>query len=229
MVAFTGIAFGGPEPVASGKEMKEVATEAPPPCDWSGFYMGADLGGQFGHSEDQEAGNGEPWGYHESGFAGSGVVGYNWQWHWLVLGPEIDLGYMNLDGSKDLHPFVGGQSSGDFFATFRGRIGIALNKCLIYGTGGGIAVNYYVHAYDPQDRTIFDADHQDLTWGYTVGGGIERRLNCRWSIKAEYLYFSLGRERLTGPVVYQGQPLGPDSFSGETTGHIVRAGLNFHF
>jgi len=228
MVASAGLAFAGPEPLPGGKEMKEVATQAPPPCDWSGFYMGADLGGQFGHSEDHEAG-GSAFGYHESGFAGSGVAGYNWQWHCLVLGPEIDLGYMNLDGSGSPADFIKGESSSDFFATFRDRIGIALNKWLIYGTGGAIGVNYYVHVFDPQDRTIFDADHQDLNWGYTVCGGTERKINCRWSIKAEYLYFSLGHENLTGQVVFQGQNLGPDSFGGETTGHIVRAGLNFHF
>ncbi len=228
MFAFTTVAFAGPEPVPSGKDMKEVAPHVPPTCDWSGFYTGANLGGQFGHSEDHEVG-GIAYGYHEAGFSGSGLAGYNWQWHYLVFGPEIELGYMNLDGSGSRVDFEKGESSSDFFATFRGRVGVALDKWLIYGTGGGIALNYYVHVFDPQDRTIFDADHQDFNWGYTVGGGIERKINCRWSIKAEYLYFSLDRENLSGPVVFQGQNLGPDRIGGDTTGHMVRAGLNFHF
>ncbi len=34
------------------------------------------------------------------GVIAGGQIGYNYQWNWLVLGIEGDLGYMNTDGSR---------------------------------------------------------------------------------------------------------------------------------
>lgn len=238
-------AFAGPESLpADGKEMKEVAPAPLPECDWTGFYLGLNAGGQFGHSENKETDFGAPWGYSESGFAGGGQVGYNYQWRWLVIGPEIDLGYMNLDGNGTYHdePDVLGKSDSDFFVTFRGRAGVALDKWLVYATGGAIGVNYDTRVLDPIDRSVFDSHAQGFAWGYTVGGGIERKLNCRWSIKVEYLYFALDAQDFSGEVNeptaairnFSPREAPPpstfiDNFNGETAGHILRAGLNFHF
>src|SRR2546428_2448688 len=101
-------ALAGPE--ASGKEMKQVAPAPLPECNWTGFYIGLHVGGQFGHAEDVDVDRyqfnsrssgslNREWGYDQSGVVAGGQVGYNYQWNWLVLGPEIDLGYMNLEGS----------------------------------------------------------------------------------------------------------------------------------
>src|SRR5437588_1686076 len=99
-------AFAGPESF-SGKEMKQVAPAPVPECNWTGFYIGINVGGQFGHSEDRDLDDywnpDKEWGYSESGFVAGGQVGYNFQWNWLVLGVEADGGYMNLDG-RGLEP-----------------------------------------------------------------------------------------------------------------------------
>jgi hypothetical protein len=110
------------------KETKSVAPVPAAQCVWQGFYLGLHAGGEFGHSENLDHNynvglNGippdKPWGYGESGFVGGGQLGYNWQWQWLGLGPEIDLGYMNLNGSglepgffQDTH----GETESDFYA-----------------------------------------------------------------------------------------------------------------
>ena len=239
--------FAGPEPLPSGKEMKEVAP-VPPPCNWQGFYVGINAGGQFGHSENTtldgyNSFDGESWGYSESGFIGGGQVGYNYQWRWLVVGPEFDAGYMNLHGSGtqpaapegDTH----GESDSDFFTTFRGRIGISIcpqSPWLIYATGGAIGIHYTTRVIDDiadSDPTnaLLDGRTTDFDWGYTVGGGIEKMLGCHWSIKLEYLYYSIDDQSFTGHGAGVFNHTGPftSDFSGETTGHIVRAGLNFRF
>ena len=83
-------ALGGPEPLPSGKEMKEVAPAPPPECNWTGFYVGIHAGGQWGHSEDVDEDGYinfpevTHWGYDESGAIAGGQVGYNHQFHWLV-------------------------------------------------------------------------------------------------------------------------------------------------
>ena len=183
------------------------------------------------------------WDYDESGFVGGGQIGYNWQWHWLVLGVESDFGYMNLDGSGeiDLKGNVLGESDSDFYATFRGRIGVAAGcNWLFYATGGGIGVNYDTRQVYEPDPAFLDGRKQEFDWGYTVGAGIERRIGCHWSIKIEYLYFNLGEQSFDFTPELAGNSIiganapsqkGPPTshLGGDTDGHIVRAGLNFHF
>src|SRR4029077_6385832 len=94
-VAWALPAFGGPEPLPSGKEMKEVAPAPAPECEWCGFYLGLHAGGQFGHSETNDLDHyyffaHHHFGYSESGFNGGGQVGYNFQFGRIVLGPEFD-------------------------------------------------------------------------------------------------------------------------------------------
>jgi outer membrane immunogenic protein len=240
--------FAGPESLPGGKEMKQVAPAPLPELTWTGLYVGLHAGGQFGHSETNDLDDyyffaHHHFGYRESGFNGGGQIGYNFQLGRIVVGPEFDIGYMNLDGTGDeriRHEAFGiahGSSDSDFYTTFRGRVGYALGAdqgWLFYATGGAIGVNYYTHYLAIEQNIVLcgvDARKTDLDWGYTVGGGIERRLGRHWSIKVEYLYFSLGEQSFSGREFAQnmGTTLDVYRFEGETMGHIVRAGLNFHF
>src|SRR5207247_8676825 len=78
----------GPEPLPSGKEMKQVAPAPVPECNWTGSYIGVNVGGQWGRSEDRSidgyvAGvDNVVWGYDESGVVGGDQVGYHFQWNW---------------------------------------------------------------------------------------------------------------------------------------------------
>ena len=242
-------AAAGPEALPSGKEMKEVAPAPVPECDWTGFYLGLNLGGQFGHAEDKDIdgyrdgsrSEDRPWGYSESGVVGGGQVGYNHQWRWIVLGIELDGGYMNMEGSgvipeSAIHDDsdTRGHSDSDFYATFRGRIGVALDKWLFYATGGGIGVNWETRVDDncntgPCSSREIDAHKQEFDWGWTVGGGIERMIGCHWSIKAEYLYYTLDDQSFSGEADSHGESAGTYRFRADGQGHIVRAGLNYKF
>ncbi len=150
---------------------------------------------------------------------------------------------MNLDGRgveagtvnpKITQPPAYGESDSDFYTTLRGRVGVALNSWLFYATGGGIGVNYDTRYTDPffaPQPLLFEAHEQDFDWGYTVGGGVERKLGCHWSIKVEYLYYTLDTQTFGGKDPNPRSSTFGDTyrFDAETAGHIVRAGLNFHF
>jgi outer membrane immunogenic protein len=215
-------------------------------CNWTGFYIGLHLGGQFGHSETNDVDEyyflaHHHFGYSESGFDGGGQMGYNFQFGRIVLGPEFDVGYMNLDGSgTEPQPTrrigVGtGSSDSDFYTTLRARFGVAIDwhgDWLLYATGGAIGVNYHTRFKAVEENLCgIDASRTDFDWGYTVGGGIERQLGCHWSIKAEYLYFSLADQSFSGREENNNMETVLDRyrFEGETMGHIVRAGLNYKF
>jgi outer membrane immunogenic protein len=223
------VCLAGTDSVRDSKDMKHVATEPPPVemCDWTGFYLGVHSGGQFGHSATHDFATGRVFGYDESGFNGGLQLGYNFQWKWLVVGPEIDVGYMNLEGHGDEANFFGvhGETDSDFYTTMRGRVGVRLNchGCwLVYATGGAIGVNYTTRFH--VDPDFFDARGNDFAWGYTVGGGVERKIGRHWSVKAEYLYYSLDQHSFGAPL--NGVPI---DFRAETSGHILRAGLNYQF
>jgi outer membrane immunogenic protein len=232
-------AAAGTEMQPAGKEMKEVTPVPPPSCNWTGFYIGLHAGGEFGHSETKDLDAywypDRPWGYSESSFIGGGQAGYNLQMGQFVIGPEFDVGYMNVDGhgqepgtNYEGGPNFGASSSG-FYTTLRGRLGVSFDwyGCwLVYGTGGAIGVNYETKDYDPNEN--FYGSRTDFKWGYTVGGGVERKIASQWSIKVEYLYFDLGNQGFTGssPTYEPGTDF---HFHGDTAGHIVRAGVNFHF
>jgi outer membrane immunogenic protein len=234
-------ATAGPE--SSGKEMKQVAPAPPPPCDWTGFYLGLHVGGQFGHAEDKDLDGynflDKPWGYSQSGVVAGGQVGYNWQWNWLVLGPEFDIGYMNIDGSGhepgSPNADTRGESSSDFYTTLRGRAGVAFGSWLFYATGGAIGVNWDTRVVDncdvePCGTDTLDARKQEFDWGWTVGGGIEHMFGCHWSLKVEYLYYVLDAQTFNGAAhEFDGDFDGQFNFRANNEGNIVRAGLNYKF
>jgi outer membrane immunogenic protein len=235
-------AFGGPEPLPSGKEIKQVAPAPPPECNWTGFYIGIGIGGQWGHSQDKDLDDynfpDKPWGYDESGVIAGGQVGYNFQWNWLVLGVEAEGGYMNLDG-RGVEPGSAGadtvgKSSSDFFTTIRGRLGFAFGHWLFYGTGGGIGVNYETSVKDdcntfPCSPDLIDAHKQEFDWGWTGGGGIEYMLGCHWTLRAEYLRYQLDDQHFEATNDIFGRTTGVFRFHGNTEGNIFRAALNYKF
>ena len=163
-LAFT--AFGGPEPLPSGKEMKQVAPAPAPECfDWSGFYVGAfggykfasvntdlDATGSWGllpldqaTIEDHTANN-----LDAHGGEVGGLIGFNFQRGCWVFGVEGDGGYMFLRDSFDSHTFFMPTASDksiqqafrtNYLATFGGRIGYAIGNWLPYFTGGGALGN----------------------------------------------------------------------------------------
>ena len=235
-LAFT--ALGGPEPLPSGKEMKQVAPAPPPECNWTGFYVGVNVGGQWGHAEDKDLDDwnfpDKPWGYDESGVVAGGQIGYNFQWNWLVLGIVGDVGYMDLDGRGTEPGSPGddtfGKSSSDFYTTIRGRLGFAWGHWLFYGTGGGIGVNWETKVIDDCDTGpcgggLIHASEEDFNWGWTAGGGIEYMIGCHWTIGVEYLRFELDDQH------FDGTDTGGTSFGfrGNAAGNIVRAALNYKF
>lgn len=206
---------------------------------WDGFYTGLILGGQFGRSSDKTGAFGynadnDKWDYNEAGFNAGAEFGYNYSWHRLAIGPEIELGYLGMGGSGAQPNSPGldtvGKSSSDFYTTFRARLGAVFDRSLIFATGGVIGVNYKKQIVDscniaPCGGSTVDAQKNDFTWGYTVGGGIEHLLDKGWSAKLECLYFSLNDQSFSGAT-----NLGNTyDWTGQTLGYIIRGGLNYHF
>lgn len=246
-----GIATAGLEPDA-----KQVAPGPEPTCDfsWTGFYIGARLGGGFGNSE--LTAHGEPVGrftivpddqdLDPDGFIGGGQVGFNWQMgRFLVLGAEADFLGGDLSANTagahsvpQLFPFVSdvplhARQDINWFGTVRGRVGFApWCKWLVYGTGG------FAYA-DVDDSVEFDlrssggnstypASHSGTQTGWTAGGGIEFAVSQHWTIKAEYLYIDVGDRTAIGNPIPANPPF-QVRYNWDAQFHTFTAGVNFKF
>jgi outer membrane immunogenic protein len=147
--------------------------------NWTGFYVGANLGYQWGSVSNT--------GLSPSGLDGGIQGGFNWQTGHLVFGGETDLQFSGASDNNGAFKF-----SNPWFGTLRGRAGYAINNILIYGTGG--------LAYGSATANLFGLSESHASVGWTAGAGLEVGLTRNWSVKAEFLYLDLAAQNyaLTG-------------------------------
>ena len=104
----------------------------------------------------------------------------------------------------------------DYLATFRGRIGYAFDRVMIYGTGG-MAVSQARVIEQP--GVTEDQDKKLRTRiGWAVGAGAEMPINPVWAARIEYLYADLGSMTAAFP--------SGNSYQSTYDIHTVRVGLN---
>jgi outer membrane immunogenic protein len=156
---------------AAGAADLAVKARAPyvaPVYNWSGFYVGANVGGAWGKFDPTTSTVFSPIGYfadssvpavnavgvqtiNPSAFTGGVQAGFNWQTGNVVFGGEIDFNSFHLSGSASgtgVYPCcapsiftVTSAAHTDWLLTARGRLGIVANNLLFYGTGGLAVTN----------------------------------------------------------------------------------------
>jgi outer membrane immunogenic protein len=190
--------------------------------NWTGFYVGANIGGVVGESDMQSATSFTTTGYFATSsvstvnnaglqnvkpksFSGGGTVGYNHQSGRFVVGVEADLNSQNLKknvNSSGVYPccspttYTVSQSvQTKWLFTARPRVGVTVGKALIYGTGGLAVtdINYQTGFSDTYQSATASSGVKKNKVGWTVGGGVEMKVAKRWSVKGEYLYSDFGR------------------------------------
>ena len=207
--------------------------------DWSGYHSGLLLGAEFGESRHKTGGFGynsdnDKWTYHQSGLNAAGEFGYNYKWNQLIVGPKIELGYINLKGQGTQSSSPGydtvGRTSSDLYSILGLNIGKDFNHYLVYITGGRMGVNYTQGIKDscntaPCGGGIVNTKDRGLVWGYALGGGVERFVQKDWSIKLESIYFNLNKKGFKGST-----DLGNTyRWNAQTYGYIFRCGVNYYF
>ncbi|WP_442755097.1 carbohydrate porin [Methylocystis sp. JAN1] len=226
-----------------------VAGEAGPPLfNWAGLYVGASLGAgvPLHGGERLQAGGGftsstfdlYPNSNSRTGVTAGAQAGYNWRSGPWVWGFETDFSL--LDGRRAPNGlFIASPvypappvftltplSSANFFATLRGRAGLAFDRALVYLTGGVASGG----ARGPTTLSISGATFsapwsQSSRLKYAVGAGFEYAFADDWSARAEYLFLS---QSLNTQLFDDGA--GSTYYSRiRNENHILRFGLNYHF
>jgi len=170
---------------APGAFAADLPVKAPPLAyaplpNWSGFYIGGNIGGAWGSNSASFSGDAPTavffannefptsLGTNPKGVIGGGQFGYNWQIspRWLI-GLETDLQASSFKGSAAATPTPGPvpfvpfttsvEEHSNWFGTLRGRVGFEPTpSLLLYGTAG--------LAYG-QTETSFNA----IATGFTLG------------------------------------------------------------
>jgi outer membrane immunogenic protein len=236
-------------------------TKAPvmePIYNWTGFYIGGNVGYSWGRSSDTSTltnGAGvvlftSGAGANMDGVIGGGQIGYNWQVQNWVWGLEADIQGSGQKGSRAYlcptgvctPPFgvlavfpgpavpVSLDQKLEWFGTVRGRVGVlATPQVLFYATGG--------LAYGEVKNTAtiglvpVSFSNSDTRVGYTVGAGVEGVIGGNWTAKLEYLWVDLGRTSGSFATTLAGLGGGvlTSTYSSRITDNIVRVGVNYKF
>jgi outer membrane immunogenic protein len=179
--------------------------------DWSGLYLGANVGGAWGTADEfyPFGAGGTPITIDTDGLAYGGHVGYQIQRNSVVIGFEASFGDTTLEGAGTVDPaFV---SCRDGFVVCRitdveslvtagTRLGYATERWLITASGG------FAGADISSDGVIVATGLPaiaDGAWhnGWYAGAGVEYAMAPEWSIGLEYLHIDLGEQRHGGAYV----------------------------
>ena len=216
----------------------KAAPIAPPPYNWTGFYIGATAGGSFGFSDhvDRASGLSDTSGYNVKGGLAGGTLGYNWQVSNFVVGFEGDASWASEVGSMPdigqaalnagtFDPGTGLSQFASFtketwVATARGRVGYAVNNLLFYGTGGYAAAGVTQGIYDTAHTLLVSSSSTRSGW--TAGGGLEWGFAPNWSAKFEWLYMKFNTVALNTAFAE-----GPRNVPFDD--NVVRFGVNYRF
>jgi len=206
-------------------------------ADWTGFYVGGNGGYGLAKATADFSGFGVPLLSGSEKLDGAvygGQAGYNYQIGRVVLGVETDLmgtsqkatgsqvcpaatcGIAVTESSDDSIPWLG---------TLRLRGGFAIDRFLIYATGGA---GYGLFKSTQTLTTLLgsvttSASDQRLAW--VAGAGIEAAITRNWSVKLEYLYLDTGTFNTTYSVL----GVGAIVEQSRMTESMTRIGVNYRF
>jgi outer membrane immunogenic protein len=236
LLTITLVAFAAAGAAGAADLPVKAPPMAPVPYNWTGCYVGIEGGGNWGRSNHtavtpNPANNDRPIdkAFDLSGVLVGGTLGCNYQASNWVFGIENDLSWTNKSGSApDIPPFniaATSQTSERWIDTLRGRLGVAWDRVLFYGTGGAAFAGTAVNICAPRACA---GDSQSRT-GWVAGGGVEYAVWQNLSLKLEYLHADFGTGRYINPPVTT--PAGGTIVTRDVrlTDDIVRAGLNWRF
>lgn len=224
--------------------------------DWTGFYIGGDVGGGWARTDATTIGivpSSPPTDLQSFNLNGSGVIGgvhagFNWQaapaW---VLGIEGDTGWTRIRADTSAPLTIGGlpfastdalSRNVNWLASIRGRVGYTFGNWLLYATGGvawgGVQVSATQNQPIGNGGLISAFSASSTRNGWVAGAGGEYALSRNWFVRGEYLFYSLDGVDGTAIVNPFGGALAitgslfSDAFK-RTTVQTVRAGISYKF
>lgn len=121
-----------------------------------------------------------------------GRVGFDVQRSALVFGAVAEFGKSEITDSVTAFSTTPASytltRSIDWELGLRGRLGLAANKTLFYGTGGAGYARIKNRFTTTNTANAFATNGNQNKWGWQAGGGIEQMIGRHFSFGLEYLY-----------------------------------------
>jgi outer membrane immunogenic protein len=225
----TAIAAFGFVNTASAADMPTKAPMAAPLAvayNWTGLYVGVQGGYGWGNSVQffTAGAGGSTARFNTNGWVGGGTLGYNWQFQQWVLGLETDFSGSHINGSTistgTYGCGTGCSTNVNAFGTLRGRLGMAFNNVLIYGTGG--------LAYASIQSGLNGGSATNWRTGWTAGAGAEYGITRNWSAKLEWIYVNISSYQWTNATNVNFACTGLNC-STDAKFSVLRLGVNYRF
>jgi len=208
MASMLGVSTLGFSDVSAGGSLKD--DHRPPAFSWTGFY----IGGTAGLATGQTAGDSDLGGfiaistdYDMSGALWGGHVGYNHQMGQTVLGVEGTWSALDLNGSETCVIILKCGRSVDWLATLVGRVGIAMDRAMVYGLVG---VAWGDVETDVADNIVglLRLSGGETHVGWVAGVGVEYAITPSILARVEYNHVDLGSKTHDLDVSVGGTPVG---------------------
>jgi opacity protein-like surface antigen len=199
--------------------------------DWTGFYVGANVGTIGGFTDWTFINGTTTTSPRYAGFLGGAEVGYNYQLGKWVFGVEGGTGWSNAHGARPCPQgfFFNCEMDLNWLSSATARVGYAYwDRLLVYVKGGAAIVQdraRFVCSTDSQPTIVplpgcpVQSDSKTRV-GWTLGWGSEFGLTPNVSVKSETAYIDLGTAR------YNLDGIGADI---HRYGFISTLGLRFRF
>ena len=165
-----------------------------PIYNWTGCYIGGNLGGAWGRAEFSGAHTGTASGTN-TGFAGGLQIGCDYQFGQFVIGARnmfdwTDVSNDTTFGSGSLAGYTGNSKS-TWFDTLTARAGFLLQpNFLLYVQGGAAWMQWSQNVRSPGGLQVGEISNNKAGW--TIGGGAEWMFVPQWSVFLEYNYMDFG-------------------------------------
>lgn len=233
LLATAAVAFSSSFTLAA--DMAAPVYKAPPAVvatvfNWTGLYVGGDIGYGSGRSDgvlnDGTFNVGPvPYSADPKGMIGGGFAGYNYQMGQFVVGVEADWQAANLSGSGTGTFLISSYTMDtkvSNYGSVRGRVGFAMDRWLVFATGGWAWGNAQTSYSDTGAPPPFGTNKINGSGG-TVGAGIEYAVTNNWLARVEYRYTDLGNHGFEVP------SCGCGDNGNRITINDVRFGLSYKF
>jgi outer membrane immunogenic protein len=170
----------------------------PPPIPyvWTGCYVGGNIGGAFANIEFSNVATGDTVSASNSGIAGGGQIGCDYQAGAWVVGVRdmVDATSLSKSATFSTTPFTGtADSRTNWFDTLTARGGyLVAPNVLLYVQGGAGWTNANATFFNTSGAQVGELSNTRSGW--TAGAGTEWMFTPHWSVFAEYNFMDFGTQ-----------------------------------
>ncbi len=241
--ATAGLVLTGTSTFAADLGVAPAPPPPPPPpvFTWTGFELGAQVGGGAGRTSVNVNGSLAPFpvfptsdSYGSAGVFGGIHVGFNYQFASpIVAGVQLEYNFAGITGNASAPPLNYLETSIRQFGSADARLGVAFDRLLIYAIGG-FAYGDIRSQIQLRGLALGITDFFAVNrYGFDVGGGLEYNFYGNWTARAEYRYYDWGTRGFNaagfGSLVNGLIPFAIPNHTSRETMQTGRIGLTYKF